>query len=115
MVTKTPALHVLRPVTPGPWTVGAGDPDDADSSTTDIFANGEMIGSAYEILRVGGDPCANAQLFAAAIDMYEALEAIVKFERETSEHLDTLIEVPIGPSPWIAKAEAALAKARGGQ
>lgn len=47
--------------------------------------------------------------------LFEALEAAVKFDRMASANLDTLIESPLGPSPWMEKALAALAKARGGR
>lgn len=100
---KAPSL-----VTPGPWRLGL---DENDTNSTSIWA-GELIGTAYQRLR-RGDPKANAQLFVAALDMYEALEAAVNFERIASENLDILVEYPLGPSPWMEKALAALAKARG--
>lgn len=77
----------------------------------------DFLAEALRIVRGESRLLAQGQHLVALAEiadgLYEALEAAVKFDRMASENLDTLIEYPLGPSPWMEKAEAALAKARG--
>ena len=87
--------------TPGPWMVG-----------------GSLVGAGNIIIRQQWD-CdgvrsfdvaeANANLIAAAPDMYEALEAaILEYGKPGGPW-----NVPASPGTWIDKAKAAIVKARG--
>ena len=87
--------------TPGPW-----------------VASGSLVGAGWIVIR---QECtgikdretlvANANLIAAAPDMYEALEAaILEYGKPGGPW-----NVPSSPGSWIDKAKAALVKARGEQ
>lgn len=92
-----------RKWTPGPWTV-----DDGDSEAFGVFsADGAGIcylsENPYRGLGLRPEDSANANLIAAAPDMYEALETMLAiFAPKLSL-----------PGSMASKARAALAKARG--
>jgi len=105
---------VRRRWTPGPWKYS---PDDDDTYWTDsktvMAEDGAVV--AVETRGWGEEAgIANAQLIAAAPDLYEALEAIVSAAGEREDALHVWLNYPEKPvrTPG-SMARAALAKARG--
>ena len=87
--------------TPGPW----------ESLGLIVGAGGIIIRQQWEGTRIIDELEANANLIAAAPDMYEALEAaILEYGKPGGPW-----NVPSSPGTWIDKAKAAIVKARGEQ
>ena len=88
--------------TPGPWAVEIGPGRPEDGTVVEVLSkSGECIADVY----VAADShVADADLIAAAPDLYDALEAML--EADDAEDFEAF-------SVAIVAARAALAKARG--
>lgn len=85
--------------TPGPWENGGSI----------VGAGNIIIRQQWEGTIIIDELQANANLIAAAPDMYEALEmAILEYGKHGGPW-----NVPSEPGTWIDKAKAAIVKARG--
>jgi hypothetical protein len=101
--------------TPGPWFVERGhDEDGAETETLHICHAGTVCENTT-VCQVWNDAEANARLIAAAPELYDELADAAKVFRMLSEVAE---EVRIEGAPELLaaaeRAEAILAKARGG-
>ena len=97
--------------TPGPWVAGVSAVIGAARfSVVPEFNNGRVVSICGDCgAEDEEESIANANLIAAAPDMYEALEmAILEYGKPGGPW-----NVPSKPGSWIDKAKTALKKARG--
>jgi monomeric isocitrate dehydrogenase len=98
--------------TPGPWEIIGDHQDDRD-----VFANNELIATAYDLRHVEGDARANARLIAAAPELFTSLERICaeaeSWHKETGHEDDDPIIHCDGICACIPQMRAAIRKAKG--
>jgi hypothetical protein len=106
MTTKTKPKH-----TPGPWTVSANENDDP---ILDLDGN-----SPLDFEAVGFEYAANLRLIAAAPEMLEALELVLKMHdamRIEQDKMPRSFEAPLtvdAVGVLVEHAKAAIRKAKG--
>ena len=91
--------------TPGPW-VFYDDSNDGKTKRIEIAARGKTVARIYH--SVPEEDLPNARLIAAAPELFEALQLTVL-------HLTNPMALQITRADLVKKAQAAIAKATGGQ